>query len=93
MLNNTHLCIDQRGEDFLKDIFRQIANAMGCITPEEAVGKLSAIFSKLGFEIPAATEEQFAILRSSVNPVRLKNHPVELNIETIDFLYRKIINS
>lgn len=91
MLQNTHLCIDLRGEDFLKDIFRQIANAMGCATPEEAADKLNVIFTKLGFEIPAATEEQFAILRSSVNPVRLKNHPVELDLKTIDSLYRQIL--
>ena len=91
MLENTHLCIDPRGEEFLKDIFRKIAAAMGCATPEEAVDKLKAIFTKLAFEVPSATEEQFAILRSSVNPVRLKNHPVKLNQETIDFLYRRIL--
>ena len=93
MLENTHLCIDPRGEDFLKDIFRQIAKAMGCSTPEEAADKLNTIFMKLGFEIPSATEEQFAILKSSVNPVRLKNHPVKLDMETIDSLYRKILVS
>ena len=91
MLENTHLCIDPRGEDFLKDIFRQIAKAMSCATPEEAADKLNAIFTKLAFEIPSATEEQIAILRSSVNPVRLKNHPVKLDTETIDSLYRHIL--
>ena len=91
MLENTHLCIDPRGEDFLKDIFRQIAGAIGCNTPEEAVGKLNAIFTKLGFEIPSATEGQFAILKSSVNPVRLKNHPIKLDTETINLLYRQIL--
>ena len=93
MLKNTHLCIDPRGESFLKDIFRQIAGAMECATPEEAADKFNAIFTKLGFEVPSATEEQFAILRSSVNPVRLKNHPVKLDLETIDLLYRRIIIS
>jgi len=91
MLENTQLCIDSRGEDFLKDIFRQIAGAMGCATPEEAADRLDAIFTKLGFEIPSATEEQFAILKSSVNPVRLKNHPVKLDQKTIDSLYHKIL--
>ena len=91
MLDNAHLCIDPRGEDFLKDIFRQIASAMGCATSEEAADKLNAIFDKLGFEIPSATEEQFEILKMSVNPVRLKNHPVELDLENIDFLYRQIL--
>ena len=93
MLENTHLCIDPRGVDFLKDIFRQIADAMGCKTPQEAAKKLNDIFSELGFEVPSAIEEQFAILKSSVNPVRLKNHPVKLNTETIDILYRRILSS
>ncbi len=91
MLENTNLCIDPRGEDFLKDIFQQIAGTMGCATPKEAADKLNAIFAKLGFEIPSATEEQFAVLRSSVNPVRLKNHPVKLDLKTIDSLYRQIL--
>ena len=91
MLNNTHLCIDPRGEDFLKDIFCQITNAMDCDTPKEAADKFNAIFTKLGFEIPSATEEQFSVLKSSVNPVRLKNHPVKLDTETIDLLYRRIL--
>lgn len=93
MLENTSLCIDPRGEDFLKDIFNQIAGAMGCDTPKEAADKLNAVFTGLGFEIPSATEEQFAILKSSVNPVRLKNHPVRLDLETIDALYRRILLS
>ena len=92
-LKNTHLCIDPRGEDFLENIFHQIANAMGCRTLEEAADKLNAIFKKLGFEIPSATEEQIAILNSSVNPVRLKNHPVKLDTETIDSIYRQILIS
>lgn len=91
MLKNIGLCIDPRGEEFLKYIIRQIANAMDCSTPDEATDKLNAIFMKLGFEIPSATEDQFAVLRSSVNPVRLKNHPVKLDLETIDTLYRQIL--
>ena len=91
MLENTHLCIDPRGEDFLKDIFRQIAGAMGCATPEEAADRFNTIFTGLDLVIPSATEEQFAILKSSVNPVRLKNHPVKLDTETIDSLYRQIL--
>ena len=93
MLENAHLCIDPRGDDFLKDIFRQIARAMGCATPEEAANKFNTIFMELGLEIPSATEEQFAVLKSSVNPVRLKNHPVRLDRETIDSLYRRILVS
>ena len=91
MLEHTHLCIDPRGERFLNNIFGQIANAMGCTTPEEAADRFNTIFAGLDLEIPFATEEQFAILRTSVNPVRLRNHPVRLDLETIDLLYRQIL--
>ena len=93
MMNHTHLCIDPRGEEFLNNIFDQIANAMGCATPEEAADRFNTIFTGLDLEIPFANEEQFAILRSSVNPVRLKNHPVRLDLESIDFLYHQILIS
>ena len=66
---------------------------MGCDTPEEAAHKLDEIFTNLGFEIPSATEEQFAILKSSVNPAGLKNHPIKLDLETIDSLYRSILSA
>ena len=59
----------------------------------ESREKLVEIFEKLKLEIPEATEEQFAVLKKSVNPVRLKNHPVELDEETIDGLYHRILKS
>ena len=85
------MCIDARGEAYLKGVFRELADAMGCGTPEAAAGKLEEIFAKLAFEVPKATEEQYRELRTSVNPVRLKNHPIELDEETIDRLYREIL--
>ena len=91
MLRNTDKCIDPRGEEYLKNTFGEIASAMGCDTPEQAADKLAAIFEKLEFEIPAATEEQYEELKTSVNPVRLKNHPIELTEETIDTLYHSIL--
>ena len=91
MVRNTGKCIDARGEAYLKGVFRELADAMGCGTPEAAAGKLEEIFAKLAFEVPKATEEQYRELRTSVNPVRLKNHPVELDEETIDRLYRQIL--
>ena len=45
----------------------------------------------MGLEVPSASDEQFAVLKSSVNPVRLKNHPVRLDVETIDSLYHRIL--
>ena len=91
MLDNTSKCIDPRGELYLKSVFNDIAQAMGCETMEQVAIKLNDIFEKLGFEVPVATEELYKELIISVNPVRLKNHPIQLTDETIEFLYHKIL--
>ena len=91
MLKNIDKCIDPRGEEYLKNTFTEIASAMGCKTPEQAADRLEEIFEKLEFEVPAATLSQYEELKTSVNPVRLKNHPIELTVETIDNLYHAIL--
>ncbi len=91
MLEHTDLCIDPRGEEYLKSIFMDIALAMGCDKPEEAVDKYKTILERLSLDIPVATEEEFQILKSSVNPVRLKNHPIMLDENAIDGIYRSIL--
>ena len=62
-------------------------------TPDFLAHDLTAveIFDKLELEVPTATEEQLEVLKSSVNPVRLKNYPVKLTEKTIDMLYRQIL--
>ena len=37
------------------------------------------------------SEKDIDILKNSVNPVRLKNHPIELNKESINYLYHEIL--
>ncbi|MDO5132917.1 MAG: phosphonoacetaldehyde reductase [Eubacteriales bacterium] len=93
MIRNTEKCIDPRGEAYLKNVFREIGDAMGCETPEQAAEKLNSIFRAMEFEIPAASDAQFEELKTSVNPVRLKNHPIALDVDTIDALYHKILRS
>ncbi|MBR3041764.1 MAG: phosphonoacetaldehyde reductase [Eubacterium sp.] len=92
MIENVDKCIDQRGERYLKNVFCEIGFAMGCESPKLAAEKLEGIFEKLGLDIPTATEAQFEELKTSVNPVRLKNHPISLDADTIDMLYHKILN-
>ena len=91
MLAHTDRCVDPRGEAWLKEVFREIAEAMGCDSPEAAARRLNEIFDSLGLEVPSATPEQYAALRTSVNPVRLKNHPIALDIDAIDELYHQIL--
>ena len=59
--------------------------------PEKAAETLNGIFDTLGLEVPAASDPQFRELKTSVNPDRLKNHPVALDTDSIDMLYHKIL--
>ena len=94
MLNNMDKCIDKRGEKYLTGIFSNISNAMGCETPDKAIIVFREIVRGMELNNPAARdrEEELKVLSTSVNPVRLKNNPVELNIETIKHLYSLIIH-
>ncbi len=93
MIKNTDKCIDPRGKEYLEKTFGEIAEAMGCRSAREASEKLEELFKGLGLSVPKAKPEDYVILRKSVNPVRLKNHPVRLDEETIDRLYHKILSS
>ena len=92
MVENTDKCTDPRGEEYLKATLDEIGRAMGCKDATEGAEKLRSIFDSLELEVPTATAEQFEILKNSVNPVRLKNHPIALDVDTIDILYHTILN-
>ena len=92
MIENTDKCIDPRGQDYLKDTLVEIGKAMGCESAKAGAEKLQQIFNDLGLQVPEATGEQFEELKTSVNPIRLKNHPIALDVDTIDKLYREILN-
>lgn len=91
MVKNTDKCIDPRGEEYLKRTLDDIGIAMGCEDGAAGAAKLVEIFNKLELEVPTATTEQYEELKTSVNPVRLKNHPVQLTVDTIDSLYHEIL--
>lgn len=90
IINHTEKCIDPRGSSYLKSIFEQIAEAMGCDTPQSAAAKFEQLLTDLELETPKAKEEDYNLLKNSVNPVRLKNNPVELDSQAIDYLYHEI---
>jgi len=89
MLGHMDQCADGRGREYLEQTFCNLATAMGCGDPRTAAGKFSALIEKLELSVPVLKEGDFAMLRVSVNPVRLKNSPVTLDEEAIDYLYRK----
>lgn len=93
MVKNTDKCIDNRGMAYLSDIFELIAKAMGCANPNKAIDLFRQMMREMDLQNPLAVNRnaEIDVLASSVNPVRLKNNPVELNSETIHTLYNEII--
>ena len=91
MINNTDKCIDPRGSEYLIKLFGELAVAMSCDSTTEMCNKFDDIFSGLNLPAPNYREEDFEILTTSVNPVRLKNNPVSLSVDTIDMLYHLIL--
>lgn len=95
MLAHFEKCVDKRGQHYLNCIFSDIAHSMGGDNPYAACGIFTCMMTDMGLQSLVADPEKRAsdieILSSSVNPVRLKNNPVELNVSTIKNLYESII--
>ena len=81
MLGNMDKCIDNRGQKYLAGIFLEIAKAMGCEKPEDAVAAFRGMMKEMELKNPISKnkEEDLKALSTSVNPVRLKNNPVGIN--------------
>ena len=93
MVDNGDKCKDFRGRKYLDGIFLDISKAMGCSNSIEAINTFYLMMSEMGLSNPCATNRENAIqkLTCSVNPIRLKNNPVELNTEAIQMLYEAFI--
>lgn len=93
MVYNMDKCIDSRGQEYLAGIFNEIAQAMGCQTPTEAIAKFRQMIEEMELKNPVAEnrEEEMEILATSVNPVRLKNNPIGIDEKNSFELYSKIV--
>jgi hypothetical protein len=93
MVGNMDKCIDSRGQEYLVGIFNEISKAMGCQTPMNAITQFQQMVEELELKNPVAKnrEEELEILSTSVNPVRLKNNPISLDVNTIYLLYKIIV--
>ena len=83
-------CSDPRGSEYLKATLDELGVLLGGTNASDGAKKLEEIFTVLNLDRPKMSDEQIEILKNSVNPVRLKNHPIALDGETIEELYRKI---
>lgn len=95
MLLHIDKCIDKRGQDYLNEIFCDIATAIGAETPHKAIALFRDMMKEMEMSNPTSVNlsSDISILSSSVNPIRLKNNPIELNIGAIGQLYNQIVKA
>lgn len=93
MLSHTDKCIDSRGADYLYCVFKDISMVMGCNSIIEAIEKFRLMMDEMELTNPVAEDrnEELKVLSTSVNPVRLKNNPVELDETTIKSIYEIVV--
>lgn len=93
MLNNMDKCADVRGKDYLSRVFFEIAKSIGCESPIDAIVVFRRMMEEMNLKnpIPKNTEEELEILATSVNPVRLKNNPIEIDDAGIRKVYSHIL--
>lgn len=92
MIGHLDDCTDPRGSDYLKEMFFKIADAMGEKTPLAAINIFENLlkFYKMQVNIKIS-EKQLNTLANSVNPIRLKNNPIQLNEKMFKEVYSLII--
>ncbi len=90
MLDNMDKCKDIRGEEYLGRVFKEIAGALGCETPREAIRMIQIWIREMELKIPVVSEEEIKDLAASVNTVRLKNNPVLLEQYDIEQIYHNL---
>ena len=84
-------CIDPRGENYIQEIFTEIAHTMGYGSTEEGIAALQTFYDNLKLSSPVPSKQDYDILKHSVNPERLKNNPIALDEDAIDYLYHQIL--
>ena len=93
MIRHMDQIVDPRGEEYLKGVFSVIAKAMGSDITEQAIVQFREMMTVLDLGRPISNNRfgDLEMLSMSVNPIRLKNNPVGLDISVIRNLYNIIV--
>lgn len=93
MVNNMDKCIDLRGNQYLYDIFNDIAISFGSSTSVQAISLFRLMVNQMDLKKPISSnrEVELSILINSINITRLKNNPILIDNEVAKYLYDKII--
>ncbi len=91
MLKHPQACIDERGSVYVLDTFLQMASALGQETVEQAIMWFTSLLEKLEILPPnQVNPEEFDMLIHSVNLERLKNSPMQLDLQALTDIYAEI---
>lgn len=93
MIEHPEECIDVRGVVYLDGIFAKIVNAIGSDSVSGAISIFRGMIKDMELKNPVSDnrETELDVLSKSVNPVRLKNNPVLIDIPAARTLYSIIV--
>ena len=93
MIEHPEECIDERGVEYLNGIFAKIVKAMGSDNVSGAISLFRGMMKDMELKNPVSDnrEADLDVLSRSVNPVRLKNNPVLIDIPAARTLYSIIV--
>lgn len=93
MIGHTDGCIDSRGKEYVEGVFESISLSIGVHSVEEAIRVIRNMMEEMELNAPSFMEDakdELNILCNLVNPIRLKNNPIQLDHDTIYSLYRYV---
>lgn len=93
MIGHLDHCIDNRGWNYLEKIFNEISSALGYSSPVDAIEGFETMMKEMELKQPTAgdRETELNVLSKSVNPVRLKNNPIQIDQGAAKVLYNSIL--
>lgn len=94
MFENLDKCTNLRDAEYTREIFEEIAQALGYGSVHQAIGEFSDMLKKLEIYPPKnVSDEDINILSASVNQTRLKNSPICINEEAVYTIYKNILRN
>jgi alcohol dehydrogenase class IV/choline kinase len=88
---NIQKCNDPRGIDFVKEKLSELNHVFQQENDNGSIECLSSLLNKHGIKLDKQlSDAEIKWLASSVNPIRVKNYPITVDITSLSYLYRTL---